>query len=262
MNSPRTRPLQAGSHPIPGPDREGFTLIELLVVIAIIAILAGLLLPALARAKETAKRINCLSNLRQFALAVRLYADENRDRLPELKNANGELGYWPWDMPESVSDKLTQNGAQRHILYCPSFSKQNNEELWKFTTDPKRPGLGYRVIGYAMSFKFAGRVRATNINESIIPTPIKVGTEQILPSPSERVMLADATISIGSNEKDRTKNRYTKVDGGWKGHQTAHLDSRGRMPTGGNLSFLDSHVEWRKFEKMNVRTDNDPAFWW
>ncbi len=60
----------------------GFTLIELLVVIAIIAILASLLLPALASAKESGRSIRCLSNMRQVALGIYNYKDENNDHLP------------------------------------------------------------------------------------------------------------------------------------------------------------------------------------
>ena len=77
----------------PGPlSARGFTLIELLVVIAIIAILASMLLPALSKAKQKAHQIVCVSNLKQLGLAELIYHDENNQRIPLARIANGSPG--------------------------------------------------------------------------------------------------------------------------------------------------------------------------
>src|SRR5665213_4078603 len=94
--------------------RVAFTLIELLVVIAIIAILASLLLPVLARAKEQAKRTQCVSNLRQIVYSCLLYANDN----------NGSLPFGWYELPNGMTLSWDQMvlpfGAPTNILMCPS----------------------------------------------------------------------------------------------------------------------------------------------
>ena len=104
--------------------QRGFTLIELLVVIAIIAILAAILFPVFARARENARKANCQSNLKQIGLAFLQYVQDYDERMPPCRNSpdpclwpspyNGALVTWSW--PQFVMPYLKNFG----ILKCPS----------------------------------------------------------------------------------------------------------------------------------------------
>ena len=105
-----------------------FSLIELLVVIAIIAILAGLLLPALARSKETARATVCLSNLHQAGLALQIYVQENNNKLPVMRDVSTDPTVAATNTFPSIQNVLAAQLGNTNVLRCPS-DFQNYFEL-------------------------------------------------------------------------------------------------------------------------------------
>jgi prepilin-type N-terminal cleavage/methylation domain-containing protein len=197
-----------------GRDRQAFTLIELLVVIAIIAILAALLLPALARAKQWSIRTKCASNLRQIGLGMTMYADDCKGFYPE---SGGAI---LWDQTDPGTHE--QSWMEQIVPYTKSTN------IFRCPLDMQSP------------FSYFNGARAAYI---VLSNFGSIDTRQIR-FPSAQVLSGDTLWTTG-NPSDADKDDYSQNCVG--GATNGTPDEGWQVHTGGqNLLFTDAHVKWYK----------------
>jgi prepilin-type N-terminal cleavage/methylation domain-containing protein len=208
-----------------------FTLIELLVVIAIIAILAAMLLPALASAKEKAKRAQCLSNLKQIGVAMNVYALDNGDKV---------LPAW-WQSGRFVQLVISPESSQVAVSVGLANST-NTANVWAC---PNRPGLPWVNIynQYALGYQYFGGVTNWYINYGGIngdfaaASPVKLAQSR-----PDWVLAAEANVKYDPEGWG--------ADNPVGGPKLPHPKKGILAPAGGNQVYVDGAAQWIKFERM------------
>lgn len=227
--------------------KRAFTLIELLVVIAIISILAAILFPVFARARENARRTSCLSNMKQIGLGIMQYTQDFDERYPPQS----------WCGAASCSDEdVPQTGTPSSRFRVLAGGTTGNHRTWmdfiypyvKSTQLFACPSAGrspnYSATmpsyGYALAFSSFGPVSWYMGVDTPYNVPLSLST---VTRPAEVIMIADHTTSESHRMSLRTERAYLAATSDWQYAVAPHLE-------GGNLIYADGHAKWNARQSM------------
>jgi len=245
-----------------GNAKRGFTLIELLVVIAIIAILAAMLLPALAKAKERANRTACASNLRQWGLALDLYLDDNNQIFPDFSIANNiaasvgarsdyDQDNILWSDLNFFANKGVGNSAWFNAL--PPYVSQ--KPLWQYADNPTNFVNGHSIFNCSSArfittevdpmtrVAFCYGINFKGVN-GLVPASSPFNATVVL-HPSAFVFFSDVRANSGETP---FYGANPLNDLGAARGSLNHVSSR--HAAGANLTFLDGHSAYFKYIYM------------
>ena len=198
-----------------------FTLIELLVVIAIIAILASMLLPALNRARDTAKGIKCISNLKQLGIAITNYADENSGYIFTYRRSSGSPTEWNHILRNEVKSDM--------LLNCPSSTVQRDAATTGsnyYTSTTKKVLCSYGW-NYGGTYSATSRPWGAGMGYCLGTTDERGGCAKISNTAPDTIVMADGAVN-GEN--------YVATGSGNLAPETRHQAAA-------NFLFIDGHAE-------------------
>ncbi len=211
--------------------KQGFTLIELLVVIAIIAILAAMLLPALASAKQRAWTIACNSNLHQISLGMTMYADDARGLYPE---SGGNIAWGqkdPHTRSASWMEQILSYMGNTNVYHCPANKL--------FAQDMQSPFNYFNGCRAAYVSVTPNDDAAVDTKKIIFPTAFVLSGDTIWDKPGE----------FDADKDDYSQNCVGGPANGITNWQEWRVHSQGQ-----NLLFADGHAKWYKGYNTNEMT--------